>query len=70
GVRRVDAKVATQDGDVKALQSALADLDAKVKQLLARPVCETPKPAVAATPSPKPTVIAAKPVVDLGTAKP
>ena len=53
GVRRVDAKVASQDGDVKALQAALADLDGKVKQLLARPACDAPaaKPGVAtATP--------------------
>ena len=85
GVRRVDAKVASEDGDVKALQTALADLDGKVKQLLARPACDAPKPAVAAvTPSAKakepkepketkdpkePAVVASKPV-DLGTGKP
>jgi len=73
GVKRVDAKVATEDGDVKALQTALADLDGKVKQLLARPTCEPPKPAVAASPATTPktaAVIASKPPADLGTAKP
>jgi hypothetical protein len=79
GVRRVDAKVAAQDGDVKALQAQLADLDGKLKQLLARPAGEPskpPQPGLTASPKTSPSgatakaVIAGKPPADLGTAQP
>lgn len=49
GVKRVDGKVALEDASVKALQSQLADLDAKLQKLLARPACESPKPAPSGT---------------------
>jgi hypothetical protein len=57
--------VKKQSGDVKALQAQLDTLDGKLKQLLARPVCEPPKP-----PPPAPAAMVASKPVDLGTAKP
>jgi hypothetical protein len=43
GVKRVDGKVALEDATVKALQTQLTDLDAKLQKLLARPACDPPK---------------------------
>jgi type II secretory pathway component PulM len=62
-VRRLDAKLATQTTEIKSLQEQLSSNDAKLKQLLARPAYEPPKP-------PKPATIASKPAPDLGLAKP
>ena len=61
GVKRVDGKVALEDASVKALQSQLADLDAKLQKLLARPACDAPKPPTSA--------VASRPA-DLGAPKP
>ncbi|MGZ3440101.1 MAG: hypothetical protein ACXVDD_11315 [Polyangia bacterium] len=60
GVKRVDGKVALEDASVKALQSQLGELDAKLQKLLARPACEPSK-------SP-PSGVASRPA-DLGAAK-
>ncbi len=78
GVKRVDGKLGGQDARLGALDARLGDLDDKVKQLLARPVCEPPKPPLAPTAakpaaspsSAKPALIASKPAADLGVAKP
>ena len=73
GVKRVDGKVAADDASIKALQTQLGDLDAKLQKLLARPTCEpATKPAVAAAVvAPKtPAVAAPKTVLDLGVGKP
>jgi hypothetical protein len=64
GVRRVDGKVAADDASFKALQTQLSDLDGKLQKLLARPVCEPPRPTMASSSVP------AKTIVDLGAAKP
>ncbi|HEY1587795.1 MAG TPA: hypothetical protein VGH63_18980 [Polyangia bacterium] len=72
GVKRVDGKIGDDAASVKALQTQLGDLDAKVQKLLARPACEPPKPsppAVAAVTKTPPSVAATHPT-DLGIAKP
>lgn len=69
-----DARLGTHDAKV---ESQLADLDAKLKLLLARPICEPPakkEPAATATTAAaaatKPSAAAPKATPDLGTAHP
>jgi hypothetical protein len=75
-LKRNDVKLSTHDAKV---ESELADLDAKLKLLLARPAYEPPPPPKkeppattppTATPKTPATAIAAKPVPDLGAAHP
>ena len=58
GVRRVDAKLATQDGDIKALQAQLADLDAQAQTAPRPPRLRAAKSSATAAASPKSAPVA------------
>jgi hypothetical protein len=48
GVKRVDGKLGASDGRFAALQQQLDGIDARLKDLQARPACAPPKPAAPA----------------------
>ena len=67
----VDGKIGDDAASVKALQTQLSDLDAKMQKLLARPACEPPKPPpMSSGAGSKPAAVASKPAADLGVATP